>query len=500
LHGKSAVFAERCGRSLMRDDAAFASVGVVAETQKKLLKKIEKHAKSTRHHTAVKNNRISQQEQINGAIAAQASRFELVNAQKIDATEKIFRVAYFCAKENMAFAKHPKIIQCHVLNGIDMGTLLYSRIACHDILMHTALGLRKDLVDYLISSNKKISIMVDESTTLSVKCALVIYIRTTFDDEVTNYFLTLVELQDKTGRGIAECILAATTDCGLSNGYLQSNLIGFCSDGASSMIGRHSGAAVCLQEILGVQLVSIHCMAHRLELAAHSVVKSINSVSHFKILCEEFHNVYAQSTKRLLELEVAARDLSQEILKIGKVFDVRWLMSSYSAVRALWIDLAPLQLHMARLADDANLSGKDKARFKGLKLQLRSWHIIAEIALMKDALENLSHFSLYLQQRDANILNVGDHLTILIRTLTSMKTECGRALKLPMTALTENLDVDDDDNTDLVAVIHGSNVAMRKPSLRDREMFDAFRKQFLQGLFMPTTYYIHRSQLIMIFV
>ena len=113
---------------------------------------------------------------------------------------------------------------------------------------------------------------------------------------MANYFLTLVELQDKTGHGIAECILAATAACGLSNAFLQSNLIGFCSDGASSMTGRHSGAAVCLQEILGAQLVSINCMAHRLELAVHSVVKSINAVSHFKILCEEFHCTHNQAS------------------------------------------------------------------------------------------------------------------------------------------------------------------------------------------------------------
>ena len=286
----------------------------------------------------------------------------------------------------------------------------------------------------------------------ALKCALVVYIRTTFDGEVTNYFLTLVELQDKTGRGIAECILAATAACGLSNAFFQSNLIGFCSDGASSTTGRHSGAAVCLQEILGVQLVSIHCMAHRLELAVHSGIQ-----------------------------------------KIGKLFDVRWLMSSYSAVRALWNDLAPLQLHMTRLADDASLSGKEKAKFRGLKRQLGTWLVIAEIALMKDTLEELSHFSLYLQHRDANILHVGDHLTILIRTLKSMKTDCGRALKLPMTAVEGSSEVDDHDDesqeTDVVAVINGSNVKLRNPTPKDptpkdREMFDAFRRQFLQGLLL----------------
>ena len=192
-------------------------------------------------------------------------------------------------------------------------------------------------------------------------------------------------------------------------------------------------------------------------MTVHSVVKSINAVSHFKILCEEFHCTHNQAS--LLQLEEAARDLSQQIQKIGKLFDVRWLMSSYSAVRALWNDLAQLQLHMTRLADDASLSGKEKAKFRGLKRQLGTSLVIAEIALMKDTLEELSHFSLYLQHRDANILHVGDHLTILIRTLKSMKTDCGRALKLKMTAVEGSSEVDDHDDesqeTDVVAVING---------------------------------------------
>ena len=83
-------------------------------------------------------------------------------------------------------------------------------------------------------------------------------------------------------------------------------------------------------------------MAHLLELAVHHVVKSLNSVSHFRILCDEFHNVYAHSTKRLADLNKCAKELSIQILKIGRVFDVRWLMLSYNSVNALWTDLTAL--------------------------------------------------------------------------------------------------------------------------------------------------------------
>jgi hypothetical protein len=124
---------------------------------------------------------------------------------------------------------------------------------------------------------------------------------------------------------------------------LQTKLIGFASDGASALRGIYSGAATCLEQLIGVKFISFHCMAHRLELAVHGVVKSVNSVSHFKMLCDKFHNIYSHSTKRLLELNTIAKELSTQILKLGKVFDVRWLMSTHNAVNALWIDVPALQ-------------------------------------------------------------------------------------------------------------------------------------------------------------
>lgn len=121
-------------------------------------------------------------------------------------------------------------------------------------------------------------------------------------------------------------------------------------------------------------------MAHHLELAVNSAVKNITSVSHFRMLCDEFHNIYAHSTKRLVQLESAAKELSLKIFKIGRVFDVRWLMSSFSAVNVIWRDLAPLQSHMICLSQDSATSAKDRAKFLGLHKKLQTWKVVAELS------------------------------------------------------------------------------------------------------------------------
>lgn len=166
--------------------------------------------------------------------------------------------------------------------------------------------------------------------------------------QIHNYFLDLMEINNKTSLGIAQAIIQCCNDNGISMDILRNNLIGFASDGASAMRGETSRAVVHLKQLKGTEFTSFHCMAHRLDLAIHYVLKHINTVSHFQILCQEIHYIYAFSSKHLTELQVCTSELSTQILKIAKVFDVRWLMSTYNAVNALWCDLASLQQHMLR--------------------------------------------------------------------------------------------------------------------------------------------------------
>ena len=262
---------------------------------------------------------------------------------------------------------------------------------------------------------------------------------------------------------------------------MKSNLIGFASDGASALRGIYIGAAIRLQEVLGMEIPSFHCMAHRLELAVHFVVQSLNSVSHFRVLCDEFHSVYSYSIKRLLELQMCAKELSRQILKLGKVFDVRWLMSSYNAVNALWMDLAALQMHMNKLVKDSSVSGKDKAKFSGLERKLKTWLIIAEMALMRDVLHEYSRFSLHLQHRDATIMTVPDHLEVVIRALEAIKDAYGSTLQPVMNIAVDMQESDAVGDFDTLLKLSFGAI-LKKPSKKDQKDFDVFRKQFLQGL------------------
>jgi len=58
-----------------------------------------------------------------------------------------------------------------------MGRVLQSNVSCSNIIDHIALEMRKKIVLDIIENNRKITILVYKSTTLSKKSTLVICLR-----------------------------------------------------------------------------------------------------------------------------------------------------------------------------------------------------------------------------------------------------------------------------------------------------------------------------------
>lgn len=61
--------------------------------------------------------------------------------------------------------------------------------------------------------------------------------------------LSLVELPSLKGEGITNCVTQALSTQGFNYEYLASNLVDACSDGASVMLGKHSGVFIRLEEM-----------------------------------------------------------------------------------------------------------------------------------------------------------------------------------------------------------------------------------------------------------
>ena len=90
----------------------------------------------------------------------------------------------------------------------------------------------------IIKNDTKIAIIIDESTTISKKSCLIVYLRVIIEEgqPLENLFFKLIELESQDANGIINCLLSNLQDEGFDEAYLTRNLVAFFSDGASVML------------------------------------------------------------------------------------------------------------------------------------------------------------------------------------------------------------------------------------------------------------------------
>lgn len=100
-----------------------------------------------------------------------------------------------------------ELVQLQQISGLDMGSFLYRRTAATQMVNVIAKEMRKRLISCFIQSDLKITILMDESTTLSTKHTLIVYISSYFNtDTLIVAFLDLIELNGQDAETIGKTL------------------------------------------------------------------------------------------------------------------------------------------------------------------------------------------------------------------------------------------------------------------------------------------------------
>lgn len=316
---------------------------------------------------------------------------------KIDTetTEKIFRTAYCIAKNQRPYSDLPKLIDLQIYNGLEMGRILQTDKSCSSIVDHIAIEMRKTICKDIIEFQRKICVIVDESTTLSKKTMLVICLRTTIgsSEDLVTFFFDIVELNETSAESITNAITSNLSSYGMTYDFLAKNLVAFVSDGASTMLGRRGGVATKLLQKYP-NLIVWHCLNHRLELSVYDTLKEINGTNHFQSFIEKLYALYHNSPKNMVELQMCAASLEQRLLQIGKIFTIRWVASSKKTLKAIWDNYTALYKHFSTASDDQNKNSKDRSKYLGLKKILASKEFVSNLGKIKFKIYYLSYLYL----------------------------------------------------------------------------------------------------------
>uniref|UniRef100_A0A3P9DK26 HAT C-terminal dimerisation domain-containing protein n=1 Tax=Maylandia zebra TaxID=106582 RepID=A0A3P9DK26_9CICH len=287
----------------------------------------------------------------------------------------------------------PIDVQLQVLNGVKMGRVLHSNNSCANILDHIAAEMKKKVVNDIVMNERKLCVLIDESTTISGKSVLVVCLRSAISSENPDtIFFELIELQGTTAKDITEALLGCLHNNGFDPHYLQQHLLAFACDGASVMLGRKAGVAAQLCSKFPYLFVW-HCSNHRLELAVCDVLKEVGGINHFKIFLDQLYSLYHASPKNQRELTESAHNVGQRLLVIGCVLSVR--------------------------------DSRERAKYKGLNDVLTTVSFVVNLGIMYDAFTELSDLSRMLQRWDMTLDQADRQLDRQIRVFESMVSTPG---------------------------------------------------------------------------
>ena len=227
-----------------------------AKQMKSLRKKINEHSVSQSHKIAESILKKQQDKTLE-------TSFLRTESEILESTFSVFRTAYYVAKSNRPYTDHPKLIDLQMLNGVNVGRVLHSNVTCTEIINFISSEMRRALLASIKQSRTKLTVIVDESTSLSKRSCLIVYLRTSVhNSDPLTFFLDLLELESTTSDGITADLLNCLQKHGLDEAFLKECMVGFCSDRAAVMLGRKNGVFAKLKSQFP-GLIGWHCLTHK---------------------------------------------------------------------------------------------------------------------------------------------------------------------------------------------------------------------------------------------
>ena len=186
------------------------------------------------------------------------------------------------------------------------------------------------------------------------------------------------------------------------------------------MLGVHSGVGARLKKKFPALLLC-HCLNHRLALAISNAVSSINGFYSIPAFFDKIYSVYSYCSKLETQLCEISIHLDLQLKKIGKIFTVRWIASSYRAVKALWNDYPALYVHFKKLSEDMSIKPTERATYLGIVKKLSTREFVEDVAIVKDCLAQLSLLSEALQKQQISLIEANRHLKWTLNALFRIK-------------------------------------------------------------------------------
>lgn len=319
-----------------------------------------------------------------------------------EAVFNLFRIAYYIGKNTIPFNKFPPLCELFVrVKACITEKLYHDEKACADMIFCISKVIKTKVLDR-VKNARFFGIMIDESTDIAVTSHLVVFASFFEEGIPVSVFLGLLFIAD--GHKDAAVMYERLTnylvkDCGLD----FNKFIGFGSDGAATMVGKKNGVSTRLKK-LNPFLTSVHCVAHRTNLAAleaakHDSCKVISSDVDKVLNKVAFY--FKKSCQRRVGLQAFQSQLLDAQKSLKRYHKIRWL-SRWQAVTSLCDSLESVITYFRDVPHK-----KDDKDAPYLYEKLRSFKMIYCLYFLADILHMLSLLSRLFQYKFVDVSSIG---------------------------------------------------------------------------------------------
>ena len=355
----------------------------------------KKHEKSDGHKTAklAHNTSVSQP----GTAPMEAC---LINMEKESVTHlvKLFHTVYYLVKAERPFRDFVGLCDLQERNGVNTGKSYKNDKQAATFTHFIAETVKEDFANKLRQA-RMFSVLSDSSTDVSITDEELIYVRYLEDGRPVTKFLSIQALAKSDAHGIVAAIDKAFLDeTDMQPDEWRMKTVGMSTDGAAVMVGVRSGVVTRIKADVP-HLLSVHCVAHRLELGIKDTINQVAYLKKVDGLLSSIYKFYSNSPLNWYNLKETGAAFNIKVLKPANVTGTRWIPHYERAAKAIKQNWPCLLAHLDSVSANGQ-SDDAKAKATGLARLLRSFEFVYFFQFFLDVCKILARMSFQFQAND----------------------------------------------------------------------------------------------------
>ena len=171
------------------------------------------------------------------------------------------------------------------------------------------------------------------------------------------------------------------------------------------MVAEEGGLSRKLEDWTSRPLYKVHCLSHRIQLSLNEVTKKAKYHREMEMLLNLLHSFYAEH-KKMAHYHQTGKYLGVKVLRLKKIFDVRWLPSEMHVINTFQRVWVVLVKDLDAIANDPSFDPKRIAQPKARRLhkQITNRSVMLYMFFFCDMVREFSQWTEVTQEHNALLI------------------------------------------------------------------------------------------------